>query len=125
MSDFLCKSCGKGFKSDGDLGLHEYNAHDQTPLECKDCGKQSIGRQQFNNHNRKHKTQKQKVYKCEMCQFEGNHASNFQRHMKLHNVIKEKEQKPKKSRNCAQCGKMFDRKNSFDRHMINAHKESV
>ena len=125
MTDFLCNACGKGFKSDGDLGLHEYNAHDQTPFECKHCGKQSIGRQQFNNHNRKHKTQKLKIYKCQTCQFEGDNASNFQRHMKLHNV--QKQQKPKKSRNCAQCDKIFDRKSSFDRHMTkhSQQKEDV
>ena len=59
---------------------------------------------------RKHKTQKN-VSKCELCEFETPHAGNLKRHVK-HTAVK-----PKKSKSIKACGKTFDRKDSFDRHM--------
>ena len=123
MNNFLCTECGKELKSADDLDLHLHNAHDKTPFTCNQCNMQCIGRQQFNNHKRKHKTQKLNVYKCKLCQFEVNDASNFNRHVKWHTVVKET--KPKKSRTCAPCGKTFDRKRNFDCHLKTHAEESA
>ena len=125
MGDFLCTECHKEFKCADDLDLHYHNTHDKTPFNCEQCEIQCIGRQQFNNHKRKHKAQKQ-VFKCKQCQYEVHDASNFNKHVKLHTVVKVKKgnPKPKISRTCATCGKTFDRKDSFDRHVRTHSKES-
>ena len=51
---FLCNEWGKDFLDDVKLGLHQYAVHTEKPFE------------KFQNHMRKHKTQKN-VSKCELC----------------------------------------------------------
>ena len=123
MSDFLCTECGKALKSGDDLDLHYHNAHDKTPFTCEQCDIQCIGRQQFNNHKRKHKVKNSKVFKCKVCQYEVRDSGNFYKHVKLHTVVKEKKAKPKISRSCEPCGKTFDRKDNFDRHVKSHSRE--
>ena len=125
MSDFLCTECGKALKSGDDLDLHYHNAHDKTPFTCEQCDIQCIGRQQFNNHKRKHKVKNSKVFKCKVCQYEVRDSGNFYKHVKLHTVVKEKKAKPKISRSCEPCGKTFDRKDNFDRHVKSHSRERI
>ena len=100
------------------LGLHQYAVHTEKPFECAQCGERGSGVQKFQNHMRKHKKQKN-VSKCELCEFETPHAGNLKRHVK-HTAVK-----PKKSKSIKACGKTFDRKDSFDRHMKVHLKESA
>ena len=92
-TQFLCNDCGKDFVDSVKLGVHKYNMHTEKPFEC---GRGS-GMQKFQNHIRKHKTQKN-VSKCELCEFETPHAGNLKRHVKLNTAVK-----PKKSKSINTC----------------------
>ena len=72
-AQFLCNECGKDFLDAVKLGLHQYAVHTDKPFECAQCGEMGSGVQKFQNHMRKHKTQKI-VSKCELCEFETPHA---------------------------------------------------
>ena len=121
-AQFLCNECGKDFLDAVKLGLHQYAVHTDKPFECAQCGDMDSGVQKFQNHMRKHKTQKI-VSKCELCEFETPHAGNLKRHVKLHTAVKPK--KSKSFKTCEPCGKTFDRKDNFDRHMKAHLKESA
>ena len=88
-AQFLCNECGKDFLDAVKLGLHQYAVHTDKPFECAQCGEMGSGVQKFQNHMRKHKTQKI-VSKCELCEFETPHAGNLKRHVKLHTAVKPK-----------------------------------
>ena len=121
-TQFLCNDCGKDFVVDVKLGLHMYAMHTEKPFECAQCGERGSGVAKFKNHMRKHRSQNN-VSKCDSCDFETPHAGNLKRHVKLHTAVKPK--KSKSIKTCEPCGKTFDRKDSFDRHMKVHLKESA
>ena len=86
-AQFLCNECGKDFLDAVKLGLHQYAVHTDKPFECAQCGEMGSGVQKFQNHMRKHKTQKI-VSKCELCEFETPHAGNLKRHVKQEMTMK-------------------------------------
>ena len=121
-TQFLCNDCGKDFVDSVKLGVHKYNMHTEKPFECAQCGERGSGVAKFKNHMRKHRSQNN-VSKCDSCDFETPHAGNLKRHVKLHTAVKPK--KSKSIKTCEPCGKTFDRKDSFDRHMKVHLKESA
>ena len=114
-AQFLCGERGKGFVDEVKLGLHHYSVHAEKSFECTHCGEKGNGRQKFLNHMRKHSTQK-KVDKCAECQFETQKPGNLKRHMQIQNKV-HTTKKSKFFKRCEPCGKDFDRKYNFNRHV--------
>ena len=119
VNNFLCNECGKGYEEEYQMLVHQYHTHDKTPFKCVDCGVCGIGRQWFSNHRRQHREKRKKTlktYKCHLCPYEQHDLPNFRRHAKCHTAKPDGPKKQKKSRTCGSCGKIFARKDSFDRH---------
>ena len=119
MGTFLCSECGESFTEEAYLYIHQTGVHDETLLTCDKCGENCVGKVALKNHKRKHNTAVAKpklktILKCEICAFETSNLANLRRHTK--GVHIQKPQKKKKSTECEECGKIFVRKDSLDKH---------
>ena len=55
----------------------------------------------------------------------GPHPGNLKRHMKLHTNVTVKAKKSKSAKKCEPCGKTFDKRDHFDRHVKVHSKDST
>ena len=118
MVDFLCNECGKCYEEEVNLAVHQIRTHDKRSFTCEKCGETLIGRSTYNNHIRKHNSAVAKpkaLQKCDICPYETTDPSNLSKHTK--NAHKEKTKRSNSLKEYHDCGKVFSRKDSLERHL--------
>ncbi|XP_046404035.1 zinc finger protein 814-like isoform X2 [Ischnura elegans] len=133
----LCLICGMFFSSSIECAKHERKRHAyERPFKCEQCGDQFSRRQQYQMHVKGHEKYKcltcnesfsaqvkltehirkgheveefEAKYKCEVCERPFHHQRSLVLHQRIH--------KKEATFNCIECGKDFDSKKSYSRHM--------
>ncbi|XP_062977919.1 zinc finger protein 664-like [Elgaria multicarinata webbii] len=103
-----CTECGKRFTRRLDLIVHKVYHRIKKPYNCKECGENFSHKVHLTRHQRIHTGEK--PYKCEQCGKSFNNKSNFRRHCRWHTG-----EKPYK---CEQCKKSFNRKSTLTQHRM-------
>ena len=117
MDNFLCIECGKCFEEEVNLAVHQIRAHDKRSFTCVHCGETCVGKTYYHSHMRIHNgvAKPKTLRKCDICQYETTDPSNLRKHTnKLHG---ENPKRNKILKKCNECGKVFPRKDSLDRHL--------
>ncbi|XP_048515115.1 zinc finger protein 37-like isoform X3 [Athalia rosae] len=103
-----CKFCSKKFKVKGDLTTHVRFHHKEIPTICDLCGKTCRNSGSLYVHQKwAHYKPK---YECHICKRRMVTQENLDQHLLLQHEKKERIM-------CAECGKTFNKKDSFKRHM--------
>ncbi|XP_015589810.2 uncharacterized protein LOC107265174 isoform X2 [Cephus cinctus] len=103
-----CKFCAKKFKVKGDLTNHVRFHHKEKPVNCDVCGKLCLNSSSLYVHQKwAHYKPK---YECHICKRRMVTQENLDQHLVTQHEKREKIV-------CAECGKTFTKKDSFNRHM--------
>lgn len=106
--EYPCKFCSKKFKVKGDLTTHVRFHHKEKPTMCDLCGKTCRNSGSLYVHQKwAHYKPK---YECHICKRRMVTQENLDQHLLLQHEKKERIM-------CAECGKTFNKKDSFKRHM--------
>lgn len=106
--EYECKTCLKKFKVKGDLTNHIRFHHKETPVNCEICNKLCQNSGSLYVHQKwAHFKPK---FECPICKRRMVTQENLDQHM-----ISQHEKREKIV--CAECGRTFNKKDSFKRHM--------
>ncbi|XP_077396412.1 uncharacterized protein LOC144032835 isoform X2 [Festucalex cinctus] len=107
LAAFACKTCQRGFDSEGALKKHELIHTGDTPYTCDVCGKAFLYKTTFDYHLRTHSGER--PYACDVCgkAFIIHHA------LKSHRLRHTGE----KPHACELCGKAFRVYTNYRRHL--------
>ncbi|XP_046747060.1 zinc finger and SCAN domain-containing protein 12-like isoform X6 [Diprion similis] len=106
--EYPCKFCSKKFKVKGDLTTHVRFHHKEKPTMCDLCGKSCRNSGSLYVHQKwAHYKPK---FECHICKRRMVTQENLDQHLLLQHEKKERIM-------CAECGKTFNKKDSFKRHM--------
>lgn len=106
--EYPCKFCSKKFKVKGDLTTHVRFHHKEKPTMCDLCGKTCRNSGSLYVHQKwAHYKPK---FECHICKRRMVTQENLDQHLLLQHEKKERIM-------CAECGKTFNKKDSFKRHM--------
>ena len=120
-----CEQCGKGFISRPELRNHMRTHSGERPYDCEKCGHHFASPSGLRAHKVKHEIEEgtispeklqrmeEKRMECEVCGKPFYNQSNYDRHMKGHQGIKEFQ--------CNQCGKAYTSKRSMEQHVDVVH----
>ena len=120
-----CETCGKGFISRPELVNHMRTHSGERPYDCEKCGHKFASPSGLRAHKVKHEIEEgtispeklqrmeEKRMDCEVCGKPFYNQSNYDRHMKGHQGIKEFQ--------CNQCGKAYTSKRSMEQHVDVVH----
>ncbi|XP_013210300.1 zinc finger protein 112-like [Microtus ochrogaster] len=103
---YKCEKCGKGFSIASSLLVHERVHMGEKPYQCVECGKAYNRYYNLQIHHRIHTGEK--PFKCEVCGKGFTQKSNLQSHQLVHTG-----RKPYK---CDTCGKGFSRNSGLLMH---------
>jgi uncharacterized Zn-finger protein len=79
-ANFICTTCGKGFKTNDDLKFHKITHSEDKPFSCDLCDSKFKRKGALTKHKRLYHTEKE-FFDCEECglTFEG--TKKFEKHL--------------------------------------------
>ncbi|XP_022409891.1 zinc finger and BTB domain-containing protein 24 isoform X2 [Delphinapterus leucas] len=108
-----CKDCGKVFKYNHFLAIHQRSHTGEKPFTCEICGKSFTAKSSLQTHIRIHRGEK--PYSCTVCGKSFSDSSAKRRHCILHTG--------KKPFSCPECNLQFARLDNLKAHLKIHSKE--
>ncbi|NWU91732.1 ZBT24 protein, partial [Upupa epops] len=105
-SEARCKDCGKVFKYNHFLTIHQRSHTGERPFKCGECGKGFSQKHSLQVHERMHTGER--PYTCTVCSKALTTKHSLLEHMSLHTG--------QKAFTCDQCGKYFSQKRQLKSH---------
>ncbi|NXX13137.1 ZBT24 protein, partial [Podargus strigoides] len=105
-SEARCKDCGKVFKYNHFLAIHQRSHTGERPFKCTECGKGFSQKHSLQVHERMHTGER--PYTCTVCSKALTTKHSLLEHMSLHTG--------QKAFTCDQCGKYFSQKRQLKSH---------
>ncbi|NXY90119.1 ZBT24 protein, partial [Alcedo cyanopectus] len=105
-SEARCKDCGKVFKYNHFLAIHQRSHTGERPFKCSECGKGFSQKHSLQVHERMHTGER--PYMCTVCSKALTTKHSLLEHMSLHTG--------QKAFTCDQCGKYFSQKRQLKSH---------
>ncbi|XP_054850353.1 zinc finger and BTB domain-containing protein 24 isoform X2 [Eublepharis macularius] len=105
-SEVQCKDCGKLFKYNHFLAIHQRSHTGERPFKCSECGKGFSQKHSLQVHERMHTGER--PYTCTVCNKALTTKHSLLEHMSLHTG--------QKAFTCDQCGKYFSQKRQLKSH---------
>ncbi|NWI40683.1 ZBT24 protein, partial [Picathartes gymnocephalus] len=105
-SEARCKDCGKVFKYNHFLAIHQRSHTGERPFKCSECGKGFSQKHSLQVHERMHTGER--PYTCTICSKALTTKHSLLEHMSLHSG--------QKAFTCDQCGKYFSQKRQLKSH---------
>ncbi|XP_032910258.1 zinc finger and BTB domain-containing protein 24-like isoform X5 [Catharus ustulatus] len=105
-SEARCKDCGKVFKHNHFLAIHQRSHTGERPFKCSECGKGFSQKHSLQVHERMHTGER--PYTCTICSKALTTKHSLLEHMSLHSG--------QKAFTCDQCGKYFSQKRQLKSH---------
>lgn len=135
---YNCGFCGKGFKTQRHLTIHETTHKEEKPWKCALCEKSFMRKEHLTVHERIHTGER--PYTCEVCNKSYSQKGDFNRHSSTHldekphrcgfctkkfstrqqQVRHERLHTGRKPYSCGMCNKSFPHKSSLTCH-LNTH----
>ncbi|NXD80010.1 ZBT24 protein, partial [Halcyon senegalensis] len=113
-SEARCKDCGKVFKYNHFLAIHQRSHTGERPFKCSECGKGFSQKHSLQVHERMHTGER--PYTCTVCSKALTTKHSLLEHMSLHTG--------QKAFTCDQCGKYFSQKRQLKSH-YRVHTEGI
>ncbi|KFM14161.1 Zinc finger and BTB domain-containing protein 24, partial [Aptenodytes forsteri] len=105
-SEARCKDCGKVFKYNHFLAIHQRSHTGERPFKCSECGKGFSQKHSLQVHERMHTGER--PYTCTVCSKALTTKHSLLEHMSLHTGAE--------GFTCDQCGKYFSQKRQLKSH---------
>ncbi|KAK2533860.1 Zbtb24, partial [Columba livia] len=106
-SEARCKDCGKVFKYNHFLAIHQRSHTGQKAFTCDQCGKYFSQKRQLKSHYRVHTGRS--LPECSQCRRKFMDAAQLKKHLRTHTG--------EKPFTCEICGKSFTAKSSLQTHI--------
>ena len=111
-----CAECGKQFHDKDNLIQHKKSCHERNENVGDQCAKSNGKAETLKQHN--NTVQEKAQYTCDQCDFNEISKTSVSEHVEsVHNdTKKDKTQYVSKRIKCEECGKKFNKKETFEKH---------